>query len=95
MASYMLNRVLTKHGIPSKLIKGNYNGMYHWWVVVDNFVVDITATQFGMKDRVYITRASNKKYVGKEHQAKTFAQWPKRLWPTKFVSYFRGISIKE
>lgn len=95
MASYALQHVLRRHGVDSTLMKGKYKGCYHWWLVIDNVIVDITATQFGIKDKVYITHKNSLRYKGREHKAKSFAMWPRRLWPTKHITFFRGISLRQ
>lgn len=32
----------------------NYNNINHCWIEYGNYIIDITATQFGIKDKIYI-----------------------------------------
>jgi hypothetical protein len=46
VCSWVLNQILKLHGIKSELCIGNYNYSTHAFVIVEEYVVDITATQF-------------------------------------------------
>ena len=90
MASYMLQYVLKNHDIKADLISGHYHGSYHWWVTVDDTIVDLTITQFGVKNKVYIT-SNNTGYKVGRYQSKKFGGWPKRLRPPQYEQYFNDI----
>jgi hypothetical protein len=53
VASYTLALRLRKNGIPCKVIYGKFDRDEHCWVETKKYIVDITASQFGMAD-VYI-----------------------------------------
>lgn len=91
MSSYMLQYVLKKQGIKSKLIRGRCRDNYHWWLVIDNNIVDITATQFGVKERVYIIPSDHVQYKPGRRQSAGFGVWPKRMWPPLHVEFFEDI----
>lgn len=69
IASYSLNQTLKKLKFDSHFITGLYldpkdeSKSYHCWVELDNHVVDITATQFGIKDRVNIVSSNSEDYA--------------------------------
>ncbi len=46
VCSWVLEKVLKAHGFKAELCIGKYDNMHHAFVLVDGFVVDITATQF-------------------------------------------------
>jgi hypothetical protein len=51
-ASYGLYRVLPG----SELVVGEYKGYHHAWVELNDKIIDITATQFGVTSKVYIVK---------------------------------------
>lgn len=56
MASWELVLRLRAAGIACQFVNGEYDGAGHCWVQIGDYdVVDITATQFGVKDKVYVT----------------------------------------
>lgn len=59
VASVILAKELKEVGINATVWEGEYSGMPHTWIIVNNYIVDITATQFGLEE-VYITKAYNK-----------------------------------
>lgn len=91
MASYMLRHALAKHGISAQLVHGKCVGNYHWWLVINDHIVDITATQFGIKNKVFITPKTNTGYVQSKRQSKKFGLWPKQLHPPRHTQFFRTI----
>lgn len=46
VCSWVLEKVLKAHGIKAELCIGKYDDCHHAFVMVDEYVVDITATQF-------------------------------------------------
>ena len=65
VASYTLAKALKKNGIVCKMVKGMFEDDHHCWVEIKNEIVDITATQFGIRNRVYFTNKSNECYKRK------------------------------
>lgn len=53
IASFTLWKALRAVGIDAIFVRGWYHGCIHCWVVVDDQVVDTTATQFGIGEKVY------------------------------------------
>lgn len=90
MASYMLCYVLRNHGIKSVLIQGQFKNDYHWWITVDDCVIDITATQFGKFPKVYTTE-NDTRYKRSKTKPGRYALWPRRLHPPQFRKYFTDI----
>lgn len=64
VCSYTLTKVLKAEGFNAKFVIGEYVGLPHAFVVVDNHIVDITATQFGL-DRVNVEDYPSNNYVVK------------------------------
>lgn len=63
IASYTLVKVFRAKGIRCKLVRGKFDEYnYHCWVETCNKIVDITATQFHIRESVYITSRDNKLY---------------------------------
>ena len=75
IASYLLHRTLTHLGIKSTLTMGRFfvNGRPSWdddanehcnhcWVVVDGQIVDVTASQFGCPDPVFVGPIDDDRY---------------------------------
>lgn len=75
VASFVLREALRKNGIACQVVRGEYDDETHCWVELDDggtivdwvelkggTIVDITATQFGVNKKVYISDYKNKKY---------------------------------
>lgn len=62
LASYTLYNKLTQLDIESSLIFGYFKKETnsHCWVEIDDYIIDITATQFGVKHGVYVLPKSKK-----------------------------------
>ncbi len=56
-ASYGLHKVLPE----SELVMGIYKGETHAWVELGDKIIDITATQFDIRDKVYIVKKGGKR----------------------------------
>lgn len=61
IASYTLHRTLNNLHIPNRFVMGWFrdkwsNDENHCWLEVGEHIVDITATQFGISDKVYVTK---------------------------------------
>ena len=66
VASHALLTALKKKKIPCKMIRGEYDLDGHCWLVVHDHIVDITATQFGIKEEVYVAK-DNEMYVAEAY----------------------------
>jgi hypothetical protein len=65
IASFTLCTELEKAGIEAEVYEGKYDTWFeHCWVVVDDKIVDITATQFGTKRRVSVRKDTSEWYEG-------------------------------
>lgn len=62
IASYALKQALEGARLDSNLVYGFYDGMGHCWLEYGDRIIDITATQFGVRRRVYVTDYENAKY---------------------------------
>lgn len=50
ICSYALWKYLRKKKIASKFVLGDYRGYDHCFLIIEDYVVDITATQFGLSE---------------------------------------------
>ena len=65
IASYYLMMVAKKQDIYVTLCYGYFDNYFsHWWITYCENTYDLTATQFDVKDKVYIT--DGKRYTIKE-----------------------------
>lgn len=55
IVSWMSQRILEKLRINTTLVRGEFDGRVHCWLEVGEVIVDGTATQFGIRDEVYVT----------------------------------------
>ena len=55
IASFRLQRALHEAGFQADFVLGSFIDSDHCWVSCSGWIVDITATQFGPFNRVYIT----------------------------------------
>jgi hypothetical protein len=62
ICSKVLFDVLKFFNYKPNYISGEYEGCEHFFVLLNNYIIDITATQFD-QDPVYITPESNKCYT--------------------------------
>lgn len=72
IASWTLDAIYKKLGVTSEFVMGRFNknsrfddSRYgnHCWVQVGEYIVDLTATQFGISETVYIARISDTRYL--------------------------------
>jgi len=87
IASYTLRRELYKKSIDTKLIEGKWFkgptdkwGWGHCWLEWNGYIIDITATQFGVARKVCINRDRGKHY-GKRTPLR-FKEWPDEQRPS-------------
>ena len=77
-ASYVLWKHLRKQGYDADFIMGSYHGFNHCWVEIEDRILDITATQFGVRKKVY-TRVLSAAIYQEELRGKD-AAWETRRW---------------
>jgi len=71
IASYCLNQTLKKFKFDSSFILGSFYDNNnktendHCWVLINNSIIDITATQFKIKKRIYVVNEESKIYIEK------------------------------
>jgi hypothetical protein len=69
IASYCLNQTLKKFKFDSSFILGSFYNDFdksendHCWVLLNNTIIDITATQFKIKKRIYVVNKESKSYI--------------------------------
>lgn len=91
VASFALKSALNKRGAKAKVVFGvmKQHGdtkprFDHCWVRVGRNYVDITATQFGYKEKVLISKKDDNKYrAWKEHEREEEIKWGFEQNPTK------------
>lgn len=85
-ASVALQRALKQKGYNTTVVQGYANyyiGPYpnHSWLLYKKWIVDLTATQFGLRNRIRIVRANHPEYiVGKQY---AFKRWPEDQQPKR------------
>ncbi len=84
MASYLLHWKLASLGICSTPITGKYDNITHCWIIVDNQILDITATQFGPTEEVSVTSILNPRYVADI----------KSYWPQEELELYLPLYLK-
>jgi len=62
LASVALMRLLDAAGIECTLLLGEFKGMTHCWIQVEDTYIDITATQFGDFERVHVEISGSSKH---------------------------------
>lgn len=107
LASYTLLHKLRAENINSKLTIGRWKGARgeHVWVNYLNenkpLIIDITATQFNLKNEVHITHNTNKKYLYYTPQPKLkqhFALWDLQnpfLYKVKWHNEYCSIDLSD
>lgn len=95
IASYFLMREARKKGIKVELFVGVHNSCdigQHVWICHDGFIVDITATQFGYDDKIYIAPESHEDYYIKYREDDALDEikdWGEQS-PWSYHSYWRN-----
>lgn len=88
VASMALKKALEREGIHSDLVVGEYDGFCHCWLEWQNYIVDITATQFNLKRKIHIVSTNTKLYNKIEVNPSEFKDWPHTQKPNdKVVKY--------
>jgi hypothetical protein len=74
VVSYAFIQALKKENVNATLVSGWYQdglgGAGHFWVELEDQIIDLTATQFGQRHKVYVTDKYNSKYDAR-HRGKT------------------------
>ena len=96
VASFALSVALDGENIINRVFCGEYRrninddwkfGETHCWVCVNGRIVDITATQFGVKEKVHIVSACNRHYIkGKVVNFDDFKDWDRQKPSVELVS---------
>lgn len=85
IASAYLMKRLSCARIRAEFVIGTYDGSDHCWVEHKDKIIDITATQFGILQAVFVTSKYNKDYFAKcraaQRIARTFLIKENRDWP--------------
>ena len=96
ICSWVLDRVYREFGIDSNLCIGRYDNSDHAFVIVDNNVIDITATQF-LRDEVVIEPYQNSDYSilfsGKSVKL-DIRNWPTEQTPRAYKPILKKIFIR-
>ncbi len=99
IASWLLTKVCRKLGYNAKFVMGVFINNHdafgfttpantHCWVVVnDLIIIDVTATQFGITDKVFVTTVDDKRYVC--HHVDKSALHRLSTWEYQSHSYHR------
>lgn len=84
ISSFILKKAFEKYGYKANLVYGNfYQQGGHAWIECDGFIWDITATQFGEKEKVLITHLYDERYIYAEPMNVTdFRYWSNCQKPT-------------
>lgn len=62
LASYRIYRMSRYNGLYPSVVHGHYNGILHSWIEYYGYIIDITATQFGEREKIFVC---NKKFTSK------------------------------
>jgi hypothetical protein len=87
IASYSLYRVYREHKYNAKLACGSFKDWPHAFLICDGFIIDITATQFGISDEVYISKSDSVNYKVKyinEQAIESLKRWPVSKQPFQY-----------
>lgn len=91
IASYALYMELQKKGIDTQFIEGTWHedstdrwGYNHCWIEWHQYIIDITATQFGVRRRVCINQNRDNTYKGKRavKRPSRMISWPANQRPS-------------
>lgn len=89
VASYTLWKVLLSKGYSAKFVRGFYRGDNHCFVICNNQIIDITATQFDIREEVYITDSNDNRYdlIDEDSDALNYLNdnWPSDQIPQSYV----------
>jgi len=86
VASYALYKDLLKKGYNSdtvKFVEGDFEDEYcgHCWIEIEGFIVDVTATQFGIENEIYITKIGKDRRYIKERETDLMPNWHMKQTP--------------
>jgi len=107
ISSYVLMKIGYSFGYKFRLAEGvafelgwhpTEEDINHCWLEIGDDIVDITATQFGRKEKVYIVRGTNesyKKFKSDEDALKSLRKWPSEQSPVRQSGEKKGKDTKE
>lgn len=88
VSSYTLWKVLLSKGYTAKFVRGFYQGKDHCFVICNDQIVDITATQFDISEEVYIVYHNDIDYdcVDEDSEALCYLNdnWPSDQIPKTY-----------
>lgn len=93
VASYRLAKALQEKGLPAVLVQGlffrpqNDWGLDHCWVEIAGQILDVTATQFNVKEKVLIVPATDPRFrpIHRGDAAlKDLTEWPSEQQPWNY-----------
>ena len=88
ICSVALCKSLKRFGYKADLVHGMYQGYAcHCWVELDGKIYDMTATQFGIIEKVFITDIDDFDYLEKDYISNIdsfFKQWVRTQKPYKY-----------
>ena len=88
VASFILAEELEKIGVACSVWEGTYKDTSHAWNIVDNHILDITATQFGLEN-IHVVKAYEKGCGYKPEKCikkrDDFKGWPDEQKPNEFL----------
>ena len=78
LSSYILFLCLKRNGYKTRFVIGKCFGDNHCWVELNQSIIDLTATQFNLFDKVHITKINDKNYLAnkKKYQKMYFYYLP-------------------
>lgn len=77
ITSYVLFLSLKRNGYRPKFVIGRYLGMDHCWIECNQSIIDLTATQFNLFDKVNVFKTNDIRYfaIKKSLNKKDFVGW--------------------
>jgi hypothetical protein len=98
IASYSLYRVYREHKYNAKLACGSFKDWPHAFLICDDFIIDITATQFGISDEVYITNSNSTDYKVQyinDRAIESLKRWPNSKQPFQYIKEIERLLSKH
>jgi hypothetical protein len=83
---------LNRKGIRADLVAGEYDGKGHAWVEVYGFIIDVTATQFTLCDKVHVVEADDEIYEAMLYNdsalAHIYGSWPEKQRLNSYIDCY-------
>lgn len=86
ISSWFITRLGNRFDHDINCAMGFFKDNGHCWNVYGLEIIDITATQFGVKDKVHVTRYDDPRYKRRIwcYTEDAFADWPEEQMPQSF-----------